>query len=90
MNKLLLITLSICFISGCSNNKTMPIEAKSENIVIDKNVSKKPKINKIIKRSLKKEPTHPIEVARVCFDKQGEAHNCNYKIKKPYLDTNYR
>ncbi|HGZ71357.1 MAG TPA: hypothetical protein ENK74_08125 [Nitratifractor sp.] len=36
------------------------------------------------KSSTQKREERALEVARVCFDKSGKAHNCNYKIAKPY------
>ena len=52
------------------------IKAKS---IDTKLIQQKPKIKK-----LKSIVNKPQEVERVCFDTQGKAHNCNYKIPKPY------
>ncbi len=43
--------------------------------------------SKVLRRAKVKEVNakKPLEVARVCFDKKGVAHNCNHKIPKPYI-----
>jgi len=90
IGKLAILTL---LLTGCSitNNSTNP--TNSNTIVERKNATsnlntKASKLKKVLKNSKRKEEAKslqtPIEVARVCFDKRGEAHNCNYKIAKPY------
>ena len=62
-------------------------EPKAEMSVKKKQVKiKSVKKLKVLRRSKTKEVNvkKPLEVARVCFDKKGVAHNCNYKISKPY------
>lgn len=71
-----------------SIHKEMPII-----IPANKPANKETKVSKVntvkykkkrVKPARKAETKQPKEVERVCFDKQGTAHNCNYKIPKPY------
>ena len=67
-------------VTGSINiKKSSTGKSTDKKVKIRKSIKQKPKI-KIEKPALKK----PKEVERVCFDKQGKAHNCNYKIPKPY------
>ena len=91
---LLLMSISLCF-TGCvtsvnnPNSLDVPTtqykvpQTKNKNIkaksIKKKMTQQKPKIKK-----LKSIVNKPQEIERVCFDKQGKAHNCNYKILKPY------
>ncbi len=96
MQKIALLFITALLFEGCSNNS---IELKKPEILDSTNYQakenraeniKKLKASKI-KTSIKKNPIKkpkvkkPVELERVCFDKKGIAHNCNYKIKKPYL-----
>ena len=62
-----------------SVQKKALIKASTKKVTIAKQNKKKPKI-----KTSNPAPKKPKEVERVCFDKQGRAHNCNYKIPKPY------
>ena len=92
--KLIFTLATSIYFTGCGvANKTL----KTENIEETSNFAQEPitkptnkKVTPI--KSKKKSQTKvihtkaekPKEVERVCFDKQGTAHNCNYKIPKPY------
>lgn len=94
------LVLSFLFTS-CAKNSIEPKEPellnntssklqKNSNLtykyIHNEGKSKKIKVTSKTKNTLKKSTIKkPIEVARVCYDKKGIAHNCNYKIKKPYL-----
>ncbi len=92
------IAVTLLTLSSCSStvdptpNTTLPAQ---ESVEVQESVTKKVVKKKIVKskkskkRVVKKvkvikESDKPQEVARVCFDKSGKAHNCNYKIKAPY------
>ena len=62
-----------------SVQKKALIKASTKKVTIAKQNKKKLKI-----KTSNPMPKKPQEVERVCFDKQGRAHNCNYKIPKPY------
>ncbi len=73
------------------NNNTLNIVTKNENKKITPVISKikKPLTKKLVMKKSSNSPEiskvkRPLEVERVCFDKSGAAHNCNYKIPKPY------
>jgi len=91
--KLSIVSILLCF-TGCAttdstiNNPNSLDESTTQlEVAQTKNKSIKAKLikNKPYKQNSSKiEPKKPQEVERVCFDKQGQAHNCNYKIPKPY------
>ena len=62
-----------------SVHKKAVVKASTKKVTKIKQNKKEPKIK--ISNPV---PSKPQEVERVCFDKQGTAHNCNYKIPKPY------
>ena len=62
-----------------SVQKKAVVKASTKKVTIAKQNKKKPKI-----KTSNPTPNKPQEVERVCFDKQGRAHNCSYKIPKPY------
>jgi len=88
-----LVSIFLCF-TGCATTDNavslnLPttqykvVQTKNENI---KAKSIKKKITQQKPKTRKPKPTinKPLEIERVCFDKDGKAHNCNYKIPKPY------
>lgn len=98
-SKLVFILSIFIYFTGCGvTNKTLNTENEVEiaspmKEPIAKPANKKVKTLKVaphkIKKRIKTKVIHtkvekPKEVERVCFDKQGTAHNCNYKIPKPY------
>ena len=100
MQKIALLFIAALLFGGCPKKS---IELKKPEILDSTNYQakenraeniKKLKASKvktsIKKASLKQKPKikKPVELKRVCFDKKGIAHNCNYKIKKPYLQEN--
>ena len=96
MEKLIYTSFTALLFIGCATNQvklqnstletpTVSVEEKSANEAIVTQRKKRAKVVKKVSKRVKKEPSHPMEVARVCFDKKGTAHNCNYKIKKPYF-----
>ena len=97
MQKIALLFIAALLFGGCSKKSIelkKPEILESSNYQIEENRAesiKKVKRASKIKTSIKKNPIKkpkvkkPVELKRVCFDKKGIAHNCNYKIKKPYL-----
>ncbi len=90
--KIFLPTLVI-LLSGCVATSTPQESPKEEPIIVEQTVDQESSsAKKVIKQAFKKSENKKrlqkaVEVARVCFDKQGKAHNCNYKIKKPYISS---
>ena len=62
-----------------TETKSVQKKDNTKKVTVVKQNKNKPKIN--ISNPMTSKPK---EVERVCFDKQGRAHNCNYKIPKPY------
>ena len=62
-----------------TETKSIQKKTSIKQVTVVKQNKNKPKIKISNPMSSK-----PKEVERVCFDKQGRAHNCNYKIPKPY------
>ena len=89
VQKLFLSAFAV-LLSGCVATSTPQESLNEEPINTEQTLNQKSSTaQKIIKRAFKKSENKKrlqkaIEVARVCFDKQGKAHNCNYKIKNPY------
>jgi len=78
-------TLKTEYVEDTSNLTLEPIkEPEKKKVKIVKKATSSKAKKKSSKPVVKKAIEKPKEVERVCFDKQGTAHNCNYKIPKPY------
>ncbi len=68
------------------SSKNYPVIIKHKKSSTSLNHSK---INKkrVVEKKVTISQSKPLEVARVCVDKEGKMHNCTYKIPKPYKDS---
>ncbi len=76
------------FLVGCTNNNMIANKDFTYDTIKDTySYRKKEKKLQVIEKKVTISKPKPVEVARVCVDKQGKMHNCNYKIPKPYKES---
>jgi hypothetical protein len=81
-----LFILPLLLSCSSTNSSVLAVE-KDNSRPSSKTIDNKPLVSKVkhsITKKTRASKEQPQELARVCFDKSGKAHNCSYKIQTPY------